>query len=68
MNQTPSKPDPLLLSAPEVAGLLGCSVRHVWRMADSGLIPRPITLGARLKKWPRSHIDRWLTEQTASRR
>lgn len=48
-----------------IAELLGCSSRHVRRLADAGLMPRPIHLG-RLVRWRRSTgnpmtgIDDWL--------
>ena len=42
-----------------VAELLGCSSRHVRRMADSGAMPRPIHLG-RLVRWRKADVDAWL--------
>ena len=42
-----------------IAELLGCSSRHVRRMADSGAMPRPIHLG-RLVRWRKADVDQWL--------
>jgi len=56
-----------LLSVTQVAALLGCSPRHVWRLADSGSFPRPISLGSKLKRWPRSTVERWIAESSAIR-
>ena len=42
-----------------IAELLGCSPRHVRRMADSGAMPRPIHLG-RLVRWRKADVDQWL--------
>ena len=54
-----------LLDVQTVADLLGCSARHVSRLADRGAMPRPVKLGA-LVRWRRSTgdastgIDDWL--------
>jgi predicted DNA-binding transcriptional regulator AlpA len=43
-SMNPSRPGPnlaALLGVREVAALLGCSTRHVYRMADAGRMPRP---------------------------
>lgn len=48
-----------LLNVGQVAELLGCSVRHTYRMADAGRMPRPIKLGA-LVRWPRAAIESWI--------
>lgn len=51
-----------MLSVEEIANdYLGCSVRHVRRLADSGRMPRPIKLGS-LTRWPRSVIERWIED------
>jgi excisionase family DNA binding protein len=39
-----------LLDVQAVAEVLGCSTRHVYRLADSGKMPRPVKLGA-LVRW-----------------
>lgn len=53
-----------LLDVAGVAQLLNVSPRHVWRMADSGDFPRPLTIGAKLKRWPRSVVLAWIESQT----
>lgn len=66
---TADKPEPLaLLDVRGVAALLACSARHVWRMCDGGHFPRPISIGAKLKRWPRSAVERWLDEQAGPNR
>jgi excisionase family DNA binding protein len=52
-------PAPALLDVSAVARLLGCSVRHVYRLADSGRMPAPVRLGW-LVRWPRQAIERWI--------
>jgi excisionase family DNA binding protein len=48
-----------LIDVQAVAAQLGCSPRHVIRLADSGRMPPPIKLGA-LCRWKRSSISEWL--------
>ena len=48
-----------MIDVDAVAELLGCSPRHVRRMADSGAMPRPIHLG-RLVRWRKADVDQWL--------
>ena len=50
-----------MLDVRAVAELLGCSTRHVYRLADSGRMPRPVKLGA-LVRWPRAALEKWLAE------
>jgi excisionase family DNA binding protein len=50
-----------LLDVRAVAALLGCSTRHVKRLADAGKLPSPLKLG-RLKRWPRRAIRQWLDD------
>jgi excisionase family DNA binding protein len=42
---------PLLLTAKQVADLLGTSKRQVWRLESAGRIPKPVRLGGRLVRW-----------------
>jgi predicted DNA-binding transcriptional regulator AlpA len=55
-----------LLDVATVAQLLGVSTRHVWRMCDAGQFPRPVAIGAKLKRWPRSVVLAWIDSQTAA--
>jgi len=50
-----------LLGVREVAGLLSCSKRHVYRLSDSGRMPRPIKLG-QLVRWRRAALMDWLRD------
>jgi len=49
----------VLLDVEAVAALLDCSPRHVYRLADAALMPRPVHLGA-LVRWPRAAIMDWI--------
>ncbi len=48
-----------LLDVKGVAELLGCSTRHVYRLADRGAMPPPVKLGA-LVRWSRSTLVDWI--------
>ena len=50
-----------LLDVNTVAKFLSCSARHVYRLADSGRMPRPIKLGA-LVRWDRIELEKWLAD------
>ena len=50
-----------LLDVNAVAQLLSCSTRHVYRLADSGQMPRPRKLGA-LVRWDREQLEKWLAD------
>ena len=50
-----------LLDVNAVAQLLSCSTRHVYRLADSGRMPRPQKLGA-LVRWDRIELEKWLAD------
>ncbi len=51
----------VMLSVADVATMLGCSQRTVYRLADSRRMPRPIKLGA-LVRWPREVIEGWIAD------
>ena len=51
----------LLINVLDVAAMLQCSARHVWRMADAGKMPRPYKIGA-LCRWDRAIIERWVAD------
>ena len=48
-----------LLDVGDVATLLSCSQRHVYRLADAGRMPAPIHLGA-LVRWSRDAVTTWI--------
>ena len=51
-----------LLDVKAVSALLGgCSVRHVYRLADTGRMPRPIRLGT-LVRWRRAEVLVWIND------
>jgi excisionase family DNA binding protein len=50
---------PPLLDVGTVASMLSCSVRHVYRLADGGKMPRPTKLGA-LVRWNKKTLEEWL--------
>lgn len=53
---------PLVLTAEQVAHVLGISVRSVWRFAGSGELPRPISIG-RSKRWDVRAIEDYLNSK-----
>lgn len=50
---------PAMLNKFEVAAMLNCSWRHVYRLSDEGRMPRPLKLGS-LVRWPRKAIEEWI--------
>ncbi len=61
-----------LLDAKAVGRKLGCSARHVFRLADAGAMPLGLKLGA-LRRWDCRQIDEWICSgckavRTAGRR
>jgi excisionase family DNA binding protein len=49
-----------MLDVRAVAELLDCSPRHVYRMADAGLMPVPRRLGV-LVRWSRQELLDWIS-------
>ena len=47
------------LDAREVGARLGCSWRHVLRMADRGAMPPGVKLGA-LRRWDADQLEAWI--------
>ena len=56
----PADPAPLMAAA-EVATLLLCSPRHVYRLSEAGRMPPAIRLGA-LVRWNRSIVEQWIAD------
>jgi len=48
-----------LMDVNDVACVLRCSARTVYRLADSGRIPAPVKLGG-LVRWPRHIVEHWI--------
>lgn len=61
LSERPRHVDPLLLNVREVATLLNCSPRHVYRLCDSGRMPAPRKLG-NLVRWDRTQILEWIAQ------
>ncbi len=57
---TPDAEPAVLLEIAEVSALLRCSNRHVNRLAERGLMPPPIRLGA-LVRWNREKVETWIS-------
>ena len=54
-------PLPPVMDVDAVGAMLGCSGRHVYRMADAGKLPRPLRIGA-LVRWRRADIEAWIAD------
>ena len=52
-----------LLDVNDVAALIRCSARHVFRMSGAGQLPKPVRIG-RLVRWRRADLDTWLVGQS----
>ena len=50
-----------LLRVGQVARLLNCSAKQVFRMAEARRMPAPVRLGG-MVRWPRAAIMRWISE------
>jgi prophage regulatory protein len=62
----PKPPSPFgstpLVDAEQIAAFLGCSVKHVRRLADLGQFPKPVKVG-RLRRWCRQAVELWVEQQ-----
>ena len=54
-------PKSTMLTVHDVARMLNCSARTVYRLTDSGRMPRPVKLGV-LVRWPREAIETWISK------
>jgi excisionase family DNA binding protein len=52
---------PRLMAVDDVAAMLNCSTRTVWRFSDAGKFLRPLKLGS-LRRWRREDVDQWLAD------
>ena len=57
----PANGKPLLLKVDQVAELLSCSRRLVWRLASEGQLPR-VVLGPRCVRFRRSDVESLVDE------
>ena len=53
--------EPAMLTVHDVARMLNCSSRTVYRLTDTGRMPRPVKLGA-LIRWPLETIKKWIAD------
>lgn len=53
--------DRALLTVNDVAGMLSCSTRTIYRLTDSGRMPRPVRLNS-LLRWRRESIEIWISQ------
>ena len=49
----------MLISAEELANLLGVSKRHVWRLLSRGDLIEPIKIGS-TTRWPLDAVREWI--------
>lgn len=49
-----------LIDVRELAALIHRSPSSIWRDAAAGLLPAPILVGKRGKRWRLSDVERWL--------
>lgn len=55
----PTSATTLLISAEDLATILGTSKRTVWRLLSAGIIPQPVRLG-KSTRWRLDDIHRWI--------
>lgn len=60
-NEQNNDPEPLLISANTLAGLLEVSIRTIQRLCQRKKIPRPLRFGGNVR-WRRDIITRWIDE------
>jgi len=50
---------PLLITAEDVATMLGVSTRTLWRLLSAGRLPRPVRFGGNTR-WRRDEVRDWV--------
>jgi len=60
LGDNPLETSAALIDVRQLAELLKCSVRHVYRMADAGALPKPRRLQS-LVRWSRREIEEWIS-------
>ena len=58
-SSTDAKPSSVMLTVDQVAAMLNCSSRHVYRLCDTKRMPSPVRLGM-LVRWNRTVIEKWI--------
>lgn len=54
-------PSPMI-TVGQVAVMLACSAKTVYRLTDRGAIPKPIRLGGMIR-WRRTDIEQWIADR-----
>ena len=49
-----------LLTVNEAARFCGISTRTMWRLVSTGDVPKPVSVGARLRRWKRLDLEAWV--------
>jgi excisionase family DNA binding protein len=55
---------PALYRVDDVAQLLQCSTRNIWKLSDAGAMPELVRVG-RLVRWRVKDIDTWISSGCA---
>lgn len=58
-NRIPVQPG--MIDLDDLQARLKCSRRHIYRLLEDGLIPKPVKLGA-LVRWHSETIDSWMKQ------
>lgn len=61
MNDGTKTSEAKLLTVREVADMLQCSERHVYRLEEKGLMPKAVRLGG-IVRWQSEKISAWIKE------
>jgi len=52
----------VLLSVREVSVRLGLSERQIWHMSAGGLLPSPVKVARRLRRWRAAELTAWVNQ------
>ena len=52
---------PAMLTVHDVARMLNCSAKTIYRLTDAGKMPRPVKLNA-LVRWRRETVENWISQ------
>ena len=66
MTDTTDSEQLTMLTVNELARIMNCSPRTVYRLSDRGRIPTPVRLGG-LVRWSRTVIEKWMAEGCPAR-
>ena len=50
-----------MLTIRDIARILNCSSRSIYRLVDAGRIPQPVKLGA-MNRWPQQAFEAWIAQ------